>query len=74
MNAHDTSSVGYVHSMDWDGKAELGIALKGQDRLIYANPIERPDMKIKRIEYYEDGSIRLIEYYPMRFGDDNGGY
>lgn len=74
MNAHDTGTVGYYHPMDLDAKADLGIALKEQDRLVYANPIERPNMKIKRIEYYEDGSIKLIEYHPIRFGDEDGGY
>lgn len=64
----------YLYSMDKNGRSNIDIVLKNKDDLLVVQPMDRPEMKIKSINYYPDGQIKSIEYYPVEFSNPETFY
>lgn len=57
----------YMHTIDRDGKPNVELSVKEVDNPLIVQPVERPHMRIKKMEYYPDGQLKSIEYYPVEF-------
>lgn len=57
----------YMHTIDRDGNPSVELSVKEVDNPLIVQPVERPNMRIKKMEYYPDGQLKSIEYYPVEF-------
>lgn len=60
-------SLQYLHTIDQNGKPSVELSVREVDNPLLVQPMERPNMKIKKMEYYPDGQLKSIEYYPVEF-------
>lgn len=60
----------YLHTIDNNGKPSVELSVREMDNPLIVQPVERPEMRIKKMEYYPDGQLRSIEYYPVEFNSN----
>lgn len=58
-----------MHTIDSNGTPSIELAVREVDNPLVVQPVERPEMRIKKMEYYPDGQLRSIEYYPVEFNN-----